>query len=122
VCSLSRRWVLAPQVAGMVVALDEWAANQFAAQGLRWPGLFVISGFRSRILQAEVNPLAEASLHTRCPSLAVDLRVGDIPASLTTVETWAFLGFRWQTMGGRWGGRFTPPDNNHFDVQALSLT
>ena len=120
-CGLSRRWILDPTLAGMLVRLDQWAAGEFSASGLRWPGLFVISGYRSPLLQADVNPLAPASLHTRCPSLAADLRVGDIPASLTGVETWAFLASHWFTLGGRWGGRFTPPDNNHFDLQALSV-
>ena len=109
-------------MAGMVVQLDQWAAGQFSAQGLRWPGLFIISGFRSRILQAEVNPLAPGSLHTKCPSLAVDLRMGDLPATLTTPEMWAFLGEGWRRLGGRWGGFFSPPDYNHFDLPTLSLT
>jgi len=108
-------------VADMLVRLNEWAADQFSAEGLRWPGIFIISGFRSGRFQAVINPLAPKSLHTRCPALAVDLRVGDIPASLTTVEVWSFLASRWGQMGGRWGGRFTPPDNNHFDVPSLDL-
>jgi len=101
--------------------MDEEAARQFSAQGLRWPGLFVISGYRSSRVQASVNPLAPNSLHTRCPSLAADLRVGDIPASLTPFEWWELLGGIWGTLGGRWGGRFTPPDLNHFDLQALDV-
>ncbi len=109
-------------MAEFLVRLEDWAQRTFSAEGLRWAGLFVISGFRSPLLQAEVNPLAPASLHTRCPSLAADLRVGDVPASLTTVETWAFLASYWFTLGGRWGGRFTPPDNNHFDLPSLSIT
>ncbi len=106
----------------MLVNLNGWAAREFSAQGLRWPGLFIVSGFRSKALQAEVNPLAPDSLHTRCPSLAADLQVGDVSASLTTVEIWAFLASHWFTLGGRWGGRFTPPDNKHFDLPALSVT
>ncbi len=120
-CGLSRRWTLEPALADMLVPLDEWARRDFSAQGLRWPGLFIISGYRSPLLQAEVNPLAPASLHTRCPSLAVDLRVADIPATLTPTEVWAFLGIRWSGLGGRWGGLFTPPDDNHFDVKALDI-
>ncbi len=121
-CSLSRRWVLDPTLADMLVRLDVWAVGQFSAQGFRWPGLFIISGFRSQVLQAEINPLAPDSLHTRCPSLAADLRLGDVPASLTTVELWAFLADGWRRLGGRWGGFFTPPDYNHFDLPALSVT
>ncbi len=121
-CSLSRRWVLEPILGHMLVRLDQWAAGQFSSQGLRWPGLFIISGHRSPLLQAEINPLAPASLHTRCPSLAADLRVGDLPASLTGIEIWHFLGQGWGLLGGRWGGSFSPPDNNHFDLPSLSLT
>lgn len=100
----------------MVVSLDEWAEDQFAAVRLRWPSLYVISGHRDTAEQAAVNPSAPNSLHTRCPSLAVDLRVGDIRASITPEAQWAWLGARWQLMGGRWGGRFRSPDLNHFDL------
>ncbi len=105
----------------MLVSLDDWARRAFSAAGIREVGLYVISGFRSPSLQAEINPLAPQSLHTRCPSLAADLRVGDIPASITTPETWAVFGVRWRQMGGRWGGDFQAPDYNHFDLPALSL-
>jgi len=120
-CSLSRRWVLDPALADMLVDLDEWARRTFSASGIRWPGIFIISGYRSPGLQALINPFAPRSLHTRCPSLAADLRLGDIPASLTTPEQWAVLGVRWRQMGGRWGGDFRVPDYNHFDIPALSL-
>jgi len=120
-CGIQRRWLLDPTLADNLVRLDQWAAREFSAQGLRWPGLFIQSGFRSKIFQAEVNPLNPNSLHTRCPSLAADLRVGDVPASSTTVEIWAFLASHWGTFGGRWGGRFTPPDYNHFDLPALDI-
>ena len=92
-----------------------------AAAGFRWPGLSIISGYRSRFLQLEINPLAPQSLHTRCPSLAADLRVGDQPASITPVALWELLGRIWSSLGGRWGGRFSPPDLNHFDLQALDI-
>lgn len=120
-CSLSRRWVLDPSLAELLVLLDERTRRTFSAAGFRWPGLFIISGFRSRILQADINPLAPASLHTRCPSLAADLRVGDLPASLTTPEIWAVVGTLWKRLGGRWGGDFGTPDYNHFDLPGLQL-
>ena len=100
----------------MLVSLEARAAAIFSAEGLRWPGIFIISGYRSQALQARVNPLVPKSLHTECPSLAVDLRVGDTPASTTAVEVWAFLGTLWKALGGRWGGDFRPePDFNHFE-------
>ena len=105
----------------MLVRLDADAEGRFSAQGFRWPGLSIISGYRSRFLQAQINPLAPNSLHTRCPSLAADLRVGDQPASITSFETWALLGRIWSTLGGRWGGTFATPDVNHFDLVALDI-
>ena len=120
-CVLARRWVLAPALATLLIRLDGMAARDFSAQGFRWPGLWIISGYRSPQLQARVNPSVTKSLHTLCPSLAADLRVGDLPASITTDEIWRFLGERWELLGGRWGGRFTPPDVNHFDLKALAF-
>jgi len=100
----------------MLVRLEARAAAIFSAEGLRWPGIFIISGHRSAAKQAFVNPSVPSSLHTRCPSLAVDLRVGDTPASTTATEVWGFLGTLWKALGGRWGGDFRPrPDFNHFE-------
>ena len=115
-CGLADRWRLDPQLAFDLVSLDQWATQELAAQGIRWPGLFVISGHRSPALQLIVNPAAPRSLHTVCPSLAADLRVANQPASLTEIQTWFWLGQRWEFMGHRWGGRFKPPDLNHFDM------
>lgn len=115
-CGLANRWILDPTLAQDLVVLDQWAERELSAQGVRWGGLYVISGHRSPGLQIIVNPAAPRSLHTRCPSLAADLRVGNIPATLTEVGLWFFLGQRWEFMGHRWGGRFRPPDLNHFDM------
>ena len=120
-CRLSRRWILDPTLAEMLVELDGRAAQEFSAEGFRWPGLSVISGYRSGALQAVINPAAPKSLHTRCPSLAADLRVGDMAASLTPFALWAKLGRIWSSLGGRWGGFFSPPDPNHFDAAALDV-
>ncbi len=115
-CGLSRRWRLEPTLAAMLGRLEARAQDAFSAEGLRWPGIFVISGYRSPQRQAQVNPDAPNSLHVRCPALAVDLRVGDLPASSTPLELWSFLGQLWKALGGRWGGDFTPRDPNHFDL------
>jgi len=104
--------------------LDRWAEEQFAPSGIRWPGLFIISGYRSPSLQAQVNPNAPNSLHSRCPSLAADLRVGNV-VGLGSDSVWELLGGRWKLMGGRWGGDFSPgldifgvnrAEQNHFDL------
>jgi len=116
VCSLSRRWLLEPTLARMLIATDQTMAEVFSSEGIPWPGLFIISGFRSKAEQAEVNPSNPNSFHTCCPSLAADLRVGDLPASVTTPELWSQVGIVFKRKGGRWGGDFNPPDYNHFDI------
>lgn len=115
-CSISRRWSVNPTLAHMLVALDQKAQEVFSAAGFRFPGLTIISGYRSRRTQAQVNPSNPASNHTRCPSMAVDLRVGDLEASVTPPEIWRTLGDLWQRAGGRWGGFFPTPDLNHFEL------
>ena len=113
-CGISRRWAVDIGLAEMVVDLGVLAVERFSSQGLRFPGLFVISGYRSRALQAQINPDVADSLHSRCPALAVDLRVGDFPASTTPASIWGVLGRIWKELGGSWGGDFSPPDLNHF--------
>jgi len=110
-CSLADRWVLDDTLAGMVVRLEQQASREF---GRWWPGLWVISGHRNPTYNAQVGG-APNSLHTACPSLAVDLRVGNV-AGLSNPEVWAILGGMWRLMGGRWGGTFSTPDLNHFDL------
>ena len=123
-CLLEGRWVLDPHLAQMLVSLEAWAHQQFAGEGFRWPGIKIISGHRSQVRQASVNPDAPHSLHTRCPSLAVDLQVGSVP-NLPGDALWEWLGGRWKMMGGRWGGDFSPGkgidgvnrrEQNHFDL------
>jgi len=103
--------------------MEAWARCNLSASAFRWPGLFVISGHRSEALQAQLNSPAENSLHTLRPSLAADLRVGDLPASTTPWEIWAALGNWWKhhVNGGRWGGDFSTPDPNHFDTGLLRV-
>lgn len=115
VCGLAGGWRLDPTFAGRVVTLDRWADERMAEAGLPWPGLRIFSGYRTPAQQAELNPDAPNSYHTRCPALAVDLRVGNVAASITTDAVWAWLGAQWRFMGGRWGGQFSDPDPNHFD-------
>jgi len=95
----------------MLVRLEQQAAREF---GKFWPGLYIISGYRTPSHNAELGG-APASFHIRCPSLAADLRVGRV-AGLGSNEVWAILGGMWRLMGGRWGGGFDSPDPNHFDI------
>jgi len=115
-CSLARRWVLDLALAKALVSLNRWASDRFASAGIRWAGLWVVSGFRTRAHQAQLNPDAPDSLHTRCPSLAVDLRMGASPPLGDLTPIWQLLGARWKLLGGRWGGDFSQADNNHFDL------
>jgi len=98
--------------------MQEWWTSLktgLPVQGFRnFPPLFIISGYRDPKLNAEVGGVPN-SLHTVCPSLAADLRVGQIPG-VGSDEIWAMLGGWWRLNGGRWGGTFTKPDPNHFDL------
>jgi len=95
----------------MLVRLEQQAARGF---GRYWPGLYIISGYRSPSHNADVGGVP-GSFHTACPSLAADLRVGNV-AGLGSDEVWAILGGMWRLAGGKWGGTFSPPDPNHFDI------
>ncbi len=110
-CRLAERWGLSNTLAGMLVRLEGQAAERF---GRYWPGMFIISGFRSQRTNREVGGAVD-SLHPRCPAIAADLRVGNV-AGLDSPEVWAILGGMWRLMGGRWGGQFLEPDPNHFDL------
>jgi len=123
VCDLSRRWTIAPTLAHLLLRLDETARARFSAEGLRWAGLFIISGYRSPQVQSVVNPANPNSAHGTCPAVAADLRIGDVAASATPVELWQFLGQIWKSFGGIWGGDFatgfaggSTPDVNHFQL------
>ena len=106
----------------MLVDLEAWAAREFlAATRVRWPGIYIISGQRSRARQAEVNPATPDSDHTACPSLAADVRVGSVPTGYGPNAALDWLGARWIQVGGKWGGTFLnpasgQPDRNHFAV------
>jgi len=107
-------WQLDAGLAGMLVALDGWAEQAFTVGAIRWPGIYILSGQRSEAENRSVGGVA-GSLHLRCPSLAADIRMGNL-AGLASPEVMAILGGRWRLMGGRWGGTFTDPSPNHFDL------
>ncbi len=115
-CGLARRWLLDPVLAEGLVRLERVAQERFTSSGTRWPGLWIISGQRTRAHQADLNPLVKDSLHTRCPALAVDLRVGSI-AGVSSDALLQFAGGIWIALGFRWGGLFSDfPNPAHFDV------
>jgi len=116
VCSLANRWILDMHLASMLVELERWANDQWRDEKYGWPGLWIISGHRSDALQADINPDAPNSLHTRCPSMAADLRMGHIDTLLPIAPVWQWLGIHWSLKGGRWGGWFGIKDENHFDL------
>ena len=98
----------------MIVRLAEQARREF---GIYWPGLYIVSGFRTQRRNAEVKGAA-GSFHTFCPSLAADLRVGSV-AGLPQDEVQAIIGGMWRRMGGRWGGTFKNPSVRHFDIGSV---
>jgi len=130
---LAGRWGLDPILAASLVDLEEWARCNMAACGLRWPGIYVISGYRPDPVERQLGPsptTAARSLHMvkrdgAPASLAADLRVGNIPASVTPLEFFGWLATGWKIvtigLGGRWGGDFQEPDINHFDLGNNSL-
>jgi len=115
-CRLEQKWKVEPLLARMIIGLDQWAESKFLQEEIPWPGLTIISGFRTRSHQLALNPSAPNSLHTRCPAQAVDLRVGTVPVPTDKDAIWPWLGARWIQLGGRWGGMFSTPDVNHFDL------
>lgn len=121
-CDLAGRWGIDPALAAMLFRLEAWADETLSTRWARWPGIYIISGARSEPMAPALSPDAPAatqSRHLLCPALAADLRVGNAPASVTPPTVWAALGSRWEALGGRWGGRFDPPDWNHFDVDPI---
>ena len=75
--------------------------------------LMVISGRRNAPGNREVGG-AERSLHLY--GYAFDTQVQNRMRDQVPLQWWIALGRFWESMGGRWGGRFNPPDVNHFDA------
>jgi len=75
--------------------------------------LMVLSGRRNANVNQEVGG-AERSLHLY--GLAFDLQVEGLKRDELHPYFWQTLGEWWESLGGRWGGRFSSPDSNHFDV------
>lgn len=88
--------------------------------GLRENGIpaMIISGRRNAHLNREVGG-AETSLHLR--GLAFDVQIEGFQRAELHPYFWQSIGEWWESLGGRWGGRFTPKDVNHFDTGVVSL-
>lgn len=80
--------------------------------------LVIISGRRSSTINREVGG-AERSLHLY--GFAFDTQVQGYTREQIPLAWWQALGVFWESMGGRWGGRFNPPDVNHFDAGYAAL-
>jgi uncharacterized protein YcbK (DUF882 family) len=80
--------------------------------------LVVISGRRNGNVNAEVGG-AERSLHLY--GLAFDLQVAGFGRDELHPYFWQTLGEWWESLGGRWGGRFSSADVNHFDTGVVAL-
>lgn len=121
-CRLAEWWGISFELAVDLVAMDTWAEKELRGGLVRWPGLYIISGFRTHSQQSRLNPDAPNSLHTLCPAEAADLMVGQL-RDIQSVDLWALLGGWWKWNGDRWGGDFrwegsplpNPKEANHFD-------
>jgi len=102
---------LQPFLRPYVIAL----VNGIRAEGIP---LQVISARRNANVNQEVGG-AERSLHLY--GLAFDLQVEGYRREEVHPYFWQYLGEWWESVGGRWGGRFSAPDVNHFDTGVVSL-
>jgi len=113
-CEIERSWYVAPFLARNLVRMKAHFDRAFRPTGFPFPDIWIISGSRSPEHNREVGG-APDSRHLRCPAEAVDLRIGNIQG-LDSLQVWQMLGGWWELNGGRWGGRFSTPDPNHFDL------
>jgi len=111
-------WGLDCELEQKLSQMQQWWTSirtGISVRGFRtFPPFFIISGFRTEQHNREIGG-APNSRHIQCPSTAADLRVGNI-SGVESDEIWAMLGGWWRLHGGRWGGTFSTPDPNHFDL------
>lgn len=81
--------------------------------------LVIISGTRSTPAADPEGNVAIHSLHLA--GLAFDVQVIGYKRNQLPDWFWQVLGEYWESMGGRWGGRFGIPDVNHFDAGVVTL-
>lgn len=79
--------------------------------------VIVTSGRRDRSLQAELirQGLTSATQSRHLSGRAFDLGFQGYQWQQVPRAYWQWLGSIWESMGGRWGGRFTRYDPIHFD-------
>jgi hypothetical protein len=101
-----------PALANIIRQLAERVATQYGGS------IQVVSGYRSYASQAALyanrannpNPVAVPGTSKHEQGLAVDLRISGVSAST--------VGALGESMGLRWGGRFSKPDPGHFELLA----
>lgn len=111
-CDQPSRWGLDPTLWRMLSNMDIWASIAFEEADIPYPGLWLLSGFRTPEENYLVGGVPD-SRHMNCPATAADLRFGSV-AGVSAPAIWAWFGARWKWLGGRWGGEFG--DDNHFDL------
>jgi len=113
---LQRQWNISADLADKLIRAEDLAAQSFSSEGLCWPGVWIISGHRTREEQAEINPDFPNSLHRRDPSVAVDILLGNLPGPENDPLLAHFAIF-WKALFGRWGfDAYGPAEQNHFDL------
>jgi len=113
-CNIVRRWKVDARLWQMVLSLDAWASTEFKKVGVPYPGIVLFSAFRTASHNRSVGGVPN-SRHLTCPSTAVDLQFGSV-AGVSSPQILGWLGARWISLGGRWGGTFAEPSPNHFDL------
>ncbi len=115
------RWLLDCRLQTKLSQMQSWwSALKTGLPGAfsNFPPIYIISGHRTEAENARVGG-APDSRHKDCPATAADLRVGPTPGfegAAGSLEIWQILGGWWKLHGGRWGGDFSTPDPNHFDL------
>lgn len=98
---------------GLAPDLQPYAVYFINAARAAGVPLVIISGRRSAAVNREVGG-AERSLHLY--GYAFDVQVLGYRREQVPLWWWRAAGEFWERMGGRWGGRFSTVDVNHFDA------
>lgn len=77
-----------------------------------WP-VIVISSRRDPRRNADAGGDAFSN---HLDGMAFDVQLWPFLRDEVPLPYWEVLGRFWEALGGRWGGRFSTPDVNHFDA------